>query len=60
MTQADMARLLGVSRGTYVRYETRTGLPHHLVEEFAAITRVAIDDLYAAGDLFPALRRADN
>lgn len=46
MTQSDMARLLGISRATYCRYETRTGLPHHLLEEFAAITRVALVDLY--------------
>jgi transcriptional regulator with XRE-family HTH domain len=46
MTQADMARLLGISRSTYGRYETRTPLAHDLIEEFVAITGIAIKDLF--------------
>jgi transcriptional regulator with XRE-family HTH domain len=46
MTQADIARALGISLGAYQKYETRTPLPHHLVEEFAKITGVAIGALF--------------
>lgn len=47
-TQADITRLLEVSRATYARYETNALLPHHLVEEFAEITGINIADLFAA------------
>jgi transcriptional regulator with XRE-family HTH domain len=46
MTQVDIARVLGISRSGYARYETRTPLAHHLIEEFSAITGVAINDLF--------------
>ena len=46
-----MARLLEeVSRATYARYETRSVLPHHLVEEFAAITGVDLAELLGAAE----------
>jgi DNA-binding XRE family transcriptional regulator len=47
MTQADMARLLGISRASYARYETRTLLPLHLVEEFVEITGADPEDCSA-------------
>jgi DNA-binding XRE family transcriptional regulator len=46
MTQADIARLLGISRSAYARYEIGTPLAHHLIEEFVAITGVDIEMLF--------------
>jgi hypothetical protein len=34
----EMAQLLGVPKDTYHRYETRTLLPHHLLETFCKLT----------------------
>ena len=34
----EMAQLLGVPKDTYHRYETRTLLPHHLLEFFCQLT----------------------
>jgi len=34
----EMAQLLGVPKDTYHRYETRTLLPHHLIELFCQLT----------------------
>lgn len=34
----EMAQLLGVPKDTYHRYETRTLLPHHLLELFCKLT----------------------
>jgi transcriptional regulator with XRE-family HTH domain len=47
-TQADIARALGISRAAYWTYENRTPLPHHLVEEFVAITGVDLDEFLGA------------
>jgi DNA-binding XRE family transcriptional regulator len=41
----EMARALGVREDTYYRYETRTMLPHHLIERFCQITGVTVDYL---------------
>jgi hypothetical protein len=38
-----MAKLLGVERDTYYRYEKRTMLPHHLIPQFCAVTGVPIE-----------------
>lgn len=38
-----MARALGVREDTYYRYETRTMLPHHLIERFCELTGVTVD-----------------
>jgi DNA-binding XRE family transcriptional regulator len=46
MSQADIARALGISRAAYWTYETRTPLAHHLIEEFVAITGVDFDELF--------------
>ena len=46
MSQADIARLLGISRSAYARYEIGTPLAHHLIEEFVAITGVHIERLF--------------
>jgi len=46
-TQADIARALGIAERTYRRYETVTGLPHHLVAEFCAITGASMNALLA-------------
>jgi DNA-binding XRE family transcriptional regulator len=35
---AEMAKLLGVRKDTYHRYETRTLLPHYLLEKFCDLT----------------------
>src|SRR5438067_1093303 len=42
LTQADLAKLLGLSRHAYEKYETRSRLPHHLIEAFAQIVGVTI------------------
>lgn len=34
----EMAQLLGIPKDTYHRYETRTLLPHHLLETFCKLT----------------------
>jgi hypothetical protein len=39
----EMAKALGVEKGTYYRYETRTMLPHHLIPKFCAITGVTTE-----------------
>lgn len=39
----EMAQLLDVPKDTYHRYETRTLLPHHLIQTFCEITG---QDLY--------------
>lgn len=39
----DMAKLLGIPKDTYHRYETRTLLPHHLLQTFCNLTG---QDLY--------------
>jgi len=41
----EMARRLGVREDTYYRYETRTMLPHYLIEKFCEITGVTVDYL---------------
>jgi transcriptional regulator with XRE-family HTH domain len=46
ITQAEIARRLEVSRAAYQRYESRMPLPHHLVEEFAAITGIPIKEIF--------------
>ena len=47
-THTDMARLLGVSRYAYEKYETRSLLPLHLAEQFAAVTGVQLSELFGA------------
>ena len=39
----EMARLLGVREDTYYRYETRTMLPHYLMQRFCELTGVTVD-----------------
>jgi transcriptional regulator with XRE-family HTH domain len=46
MTQAEMAQALGVGAEAYRAYETRSPLPHHLIEPFARITGIDIDELF--------------
>lgn len=41
----EMARALGVREDTYYRYETRTMLPHYLIQRFCDITGVTVDYL---------------
>jgi transcriptional regulator with XRE-family HTH domain len=45
-SQADVARLLEISRASYAKYETRALLPHRLVVEFAEITGVGFAELF--------------
>ena len=39
----EMARALGVREDTYYRYESRTMLPHHLMQRFCEITGVTLE-----------------
>lgn len=41
LTQDELARLLGIDQGTYKQYETRSLLPHWLIESFCMITRTS-------------------
>jgi transcriptional regulator with XRE-family HTH domain len=43
MTAQQMATALGVPFERYKKYESRTALPHELVEQFALIARVPIE-----------------
>lgn len=57
---AEMARLLEVPKDTYHRYETRTLLPHHLIELFCRLTGTEIEWLITGGRRSESLRdRAD-
>lgn len=37
-TPLEMTQLLGIRKDTYHRYETRTLMPHHLLETFCKLT----------------------
>jgi transcriptional regulator with XRE-family HTH domain len=45
VTSAQMAELLGVPAERYRKYESRTPLPHELVEKFALIVGVTVEFL---------------
>ena len=38
LSPAEIAERLKIPKDTYLRYETRTLLPHHLVEAFCVVT----------------------
>lgn len=44
-TQAQMALLLGVPVDRYRKYETRSPLPHYLVERFCIVVGCTVDEL---------------
>jgi DNA-binding XRE family transcriptional regulator len=46
MTQAEMADALGVGAEAYRAYESRALMPHHLIERFAGIAGIEIEDLF--------------
>lgn len=41
-SQAEIANFLGIDVEAYKKYETRTPLPHHLVEQFCTLTGIEI------------------
>jgi transcriptional regulator with XRE-family HTH domain len=45
VTSGQMAILLGVPAERYRKYESRTPMPHALIEQFALITGVAVEFL---------------
>jgi DNA-binding XRE family transcriptional regulator len=47
-SQEEMAADLGVSQGTYHKYEKRTPLPHSLVLPFCTLCRITPEWLYTA------------
>jgi transcriptional regulator with XRE-family HTH domain len=49
-SRAEMARALGVTIAAYEKYETRSPLPHHLIEPFAVITGADLEELFERGD----------
>jgi transcriptional regulator with XRE-family HTH domain len=55
MTQAEMADILGVGAEAYRTYESRVPLPHHLIEQFARVTGIDIDQLFESGESESAL-----
>src|SRR5581483_3703613 len=56
---AEMAQLLRVPKDTYHRYETRTLLPHHLMEIFCKLTRSDLDWLVTGKAAAESLRRPE-
>lgn len=42
LTQAKMAKVLGMEQGTYKQYETRSLLPHMHIETFCLMTDVPV------------------
>jgi transcriptional regulator with XRE-family HTH domain len=50
-TQKDMANLLRITKDAYEKYETRSRLPHHLMEPFALGTDVSLSWLVAGREL---------
>jgi transcriptional regulator with XRE-family HTH domain len=51
MSQVEMAAALGIGAEAYRAYESRSLLPHHLVERFAILTGVEIQDLFTSSKL---------
>lgn len=47
LSQAELARRLGVSRAAYARYEAHTPLPIELAADFAKLTGAALEKLFA-------------
>ena len=47
LSQADVARALGISRAAYSRYEAHTPLPFHLIEDFVELTGADFKKLFA-------------
>jgi DNA-binding XRE family transcriptional regulator len=47
ITQAEIAQALGVNLSSYQKYETRTPLPHRLVERFVVLTGADFAELFA-------------
>ncbi|HEX7694602.1 MAG TPA: helix-turn-helix transcriptional regulator [Sphingomonas sp.] len=45
LTSGQMATLLGVPAERYRKYESRTPMPHALIEQFALITGVTVEFL---------------
>lgn len=45
MTAKEMATALGIPFERYKKYESRTPLPHELMEQFALIARVSVEFL---------------
>lgn len=58
MTQAEMAQALGIGSEAYRSYETRSLMPHHLVETFARITGIEIAELFGDNST-PSLHRTN-
>lgn len=52
-SQEDMAKDLGISQGTYHKYETRTPLPHSLIPAFCTLCRITMEWLYTAAVELP-------
>ena len=51
LSQADVARALGISRAAYARYETVQPLPLHLVPDFVELTGADCDALFASVEM---------
>lgn len=45
-SQGTLANALGLERGIYAKYETRSLLPHHLVGRFVELTGVNYNYLF--------------
>jgi transcriptional regulator with XRE-family HTH domain len=54
LSQADVARALGISRAAYGRCEADTPLPHHLIEDFVTLTGADFEGLFASVEVTDA------
>ena len=59
MSQADVAKLIGVERVTYLQYEKGTNKPVRKLKELANLFNVSIDYLLGNSDTFPVTENYD-
>ena len=59
MSQADVAKLIGVERVTYLQYEKGTNKPVRKLKELANLFNVSIDYLLGNSDAFPVTENYD-
>ena len=52
-SQEQMAAELGISQGTYHKYESRSPLPHHLIVSFCTLCKITPEWLYTAAVELP-------
>ena len=51
LSQAEVARALGINRSAYARHETHQPLPLHLLQDFVELTGADYDALFASVEM---------